>query len=71
VCTGIHYEYQVNLNERDTMNTTLKTTEIAEAAQVFVESGCDANAMRSLMDLLQEQTEYVQKRFWKLVDAQR
>jgi len=53
------------------MNTTLKTTEIAEAAQVFVESGCDANAMRSLMDLLQEQTEYVQKRFWKLVDAQR
>ncbi len=53
------------------MNTTLKTTEIAEAAQVFIESGCDAQAMRPLMELLEAQTEYVQNRFWKIVDAQR
>ena len=53
------------------MNNTLKTTEIAEAAQVFIESGCDAQAMRPLMELLEAQTDYVQKRFWKIVDAQR
>ena len=53
------------------MNNTLKTTEIAEAAQVFIESGCNAQAMRPLMELLEAQTEYVQNRFWKIVDAQR
>ena len=53
------------------MNNTLKTTEIAEAAQVFIENGCDPQGMGPLMELLAAQTEYVQKRFWKIVDAQR
>lgn len=53
------------------MKATLKTTEIAEAAQVYALSGFDAQGMRPLMDLVEAQTDYVQKRFWKLVDAQR
>ena len=53
------------------MNNKLKTTEIAEAAQVFIENNCDIRQMGPLMDLLAAQTEYVQKRFWKIVDSQR
>ncbi len=53
------------------MNNTLKTTEIEEAVSAFVASGFDPDAMRPLMKLIEGQTDYVQKRFWKLVDAQR
>ena len=53
------------------MTNTLKTTEIAEAVHAFALSGFDAQAMRPLMELVEAQTDYVQKRFWKLVDAQR
>jgi hypothetical protein len=61
----------INHNERATMTNTLKTTEIAEAVHAFALSGFDAQAMRPLMELVEAQTDYVQKRFWKLVDAQR
>ena len=50
------------------MNATIKTTEINEAVEAFASSGFDANEMRSLMDLIEVQTDYVQKRFWKLAD---
>jgi hypothetical protein len=53
------------------MTNTLKTTEIAEAASYFVASGFDPDQTRHLMILIESQTDYVQKRFWKLVDAQR
>lgn len=49
----------------------LKTTEIQEAAQVFINSGFNADEMRPLMNLISWQTEYVQKRFWKIVDSAR
>jgi hypothetical protein len=49
----------------------LKTTEIQEAAQVFINSGFNADEMRPLMNLMSWQTSHVQKRFWKIVDAAR
>lgn len=56
----------------NTMNTTKMTiAELSEAVEAYTESGFDPNAMRPLMDLLQDQTDYYQKRFWKMVDAQR
>jgi hypothetical protein len=53
------------------MNTTLKTYELYEAVQAFADSGFDAEAMRPLMELIEGQTDYMQKRFWNLVDASR
>jgi len=53
------------------MTNTLKTNEIWEAVAAFEASGFDPEAMRPLMELIESQTEYVQKRFWKLVDASR
>ena len=47
----------------------LKTTEIREAAQAYIASGFDSNAMRPLMKLVERQTPYIQKRFWKIVDT--
>ena len=47
----------------------LKTTEVEEAAQVFIASGFNADDMRPLMNLMSWQTSYIQKRFWKIVDA--
>lgn len=66
--SGIHLQYQASHKERDTMNNTLKTTEINEAVAAFASSGFDADEMRPLMNLIEGQTEYIQKRFWKLVD---
>jgi hypothetical protein len=47
----------------------LKTTEIQDAAQAYIASGFNDDAMRPLMNLMSWQTAYVQKRFWKIVDA--
>ena len=47
----------------------LKTTEVEEAAQAFIASGFNADDMRALMNLMSWQTSYIQKRFWKIVDA--
>lgn len=49
----------------------LKNTEVEEAAQAFISSGFNADDMRALMDLMSVQTDYVQKRFWKIVDSAR
>jgi hypothetical protein len=57
--------------KEDNMNTTVKTTELNEAVAAFADSGFDAQAMRPLMELIEGQTDYIQKRFWKMVDAQR
>ena len=46
----------------------LKTTEVRDAAQAFIAAGFDSDKMRSLMNLVQRQTPYIQKRFWKIVD---
>ena len=54
------------------MNTNKMTiAELPEAVEAFVNSGFDADEMRTLMNLIQDQTDYYQKRFWKMVDAQR
>jgi hypothetical protein len=53
------------------MNTTLKTTEIEEAVAAFANAGFDADAMRPLMSLIEGQTDYIQKRFWKLADERK
>lgn len=50
-------------------NAKMTISELPEAAAMFAASGYDADSMRSLMDLLQDQTEYYQKRFWTLIDA--
>jgi hypothetical protein len=51
------------------LENRIKTTEIKDAAQAYIASGYDADKMRDLMNLLQIQTPYIQKRFWKIVDT--
>lgn len=53
------------------MKTTLKTSELNEAVAAFAASGFDTDEMRSLMTLVENQSEYVQKRFWKIVDERK
>jgi hypothetical protein len=51
------------------MDNKLKTNELDEAAQAFADSGFDADAMRPLMNLVENQSDWIQKRFWNLVDS--
>jgi hypothetical protein len=53
------------------MTTTLKVRELEEAVAAFAASGFDAEAMRPLMELIEGQSDWVQKRFWSLVDSAR
>jgi hypothetical protein len=58
-------------NERHSMYTDKMTiAELPEAVQVYASSGFDPNKMRPLMELIQKQTDYYQKRFWKMADAE-
>jgi 6-phosphogluconate dehydrogenase len=51
------------------MNTnTLKMAELQEAVDFYASVDFDPNQARPLMDLLQAQTDYIQKRFWKMAD---
>ena len=60
-----------NTNERNIMYTRKMTiAELPEAVEAFISSGCDADQMRTLMDLIQVQTDYYQNRFWKMVGNQ-
>lgn len=43
--------------------------ELNEAVQVYVAAKQQGLEMPALMELLQEQTDYYQSRFWKLADA--
>jgi hypothetical protein len=47
----------------------IKTSEIQDAAQAYIASGLNDDAMRPLMNLMSWQTAYIQKRFWKIVDT--
>lgn len=50
------------------MNTNKMTmAELPDAVEAYANAGFDPDAMRPLMDLLQEQTDYYQKRFWNEV----
>ena len=61
-----------NQRKGNKMHTNKMTiAELPEAVEAFVNSGFDADEMRTLMNLIQDQTDYYQKRFWKMVDAQR
>jgi hypothetical protein len=51
------------------LENRIKTTQIKYAADAYIASGYDADKMRDLMNLLQIQTPYIQKRFWKIVDT--
>ena len=44
--------------------------ELTEAVQVYVGAKKQGVEMPALMELLQKQTDYYQKRFWKLADSQ-
>jgi len=46
-------------------------SELPEAVEVYANSGFDPNAMRPLMNLLQEQTDYIQNRFWRMADLEK
>lgn len=48
----------------------MKIAELNEAVQVYVNAKQLGLEMPALMELLQKQTDYYQKRFWKLADAQ-
>ena len=43
--------------------------ELNDAVQAYVTAKQRGNEMPALMELLQQQTDYYQKRFWKLADA--
>lgn len=47
----------------------MKISELQEAVQAYVTAKQRGNEMPALMELLQKQTDYYQKRFWKLADA--
>ena len=47
--------------------TKMTMAELPVAVAIYAASGYDPVAMKPLMDLLQQQTDYYQKRFWTLV----
>lgn len=51
-------------------NEKMKISELSEAVQVYVNAKQLGLEMPALMELLQKQTDYYQKRFWKLADEQ-
>jgi hypothetical protein len=51
------------------MTSKITLKELPDAVRAFADADFDADRMRTLMNLLQEQTPYIQKRFWKLSDA--
>jgi hypothetical protein len=57
-------------NERHPMNTTEKMTiaELPEAVQVYAAANFDPRDARPLMELLFKQTDYIQKRFFKMAE---
>lgn len=51
-------------------NQKMLISELNEAVQVYVNAKQLGLEMPALMQLLQNQTHYYQKRFWKLADAE-
>lgn len=51
-------------------NQKMLISELNEAVQVYVNAKQLGLEMPALMQLLQKQTDYYQKRFWKLADAE-
>lgn len=51
------------------ITSRMKIAELNEAVQVYVNAKQLGLEMPALMELLQKQTDYYQKRFWKLADA--
>lgn len=49
--------------------TPISLKELPDAVAAFANADFDHDRMRSLMNLLEQQTPYIQKRFWKLADA--
>jgi len=60
----------MNTNTKTSKVTLKELPELLDAYLSFKTAGDNFNSMRSLMNLLQEQTPFIQKRFWALVDAQ-
>jgi hypothetical protein len=46
----------------------VKVAEVRDAAQAFIASGFNADAMRPLMNLMSWQSTRIQKMFWNIVD---
>lgn len=47
---------------------TLKMAELQEAVDFYASVDFDPNQARPLMELVERQTDYIQKRFWKMAD---
>jgi hypothetical protein len=50
---------------------TVKMAELPELVGAYASSDFNPDQMRPLMDLIQRQTDYIQKRFWKMVDERK
>lgn len=50
------------------MDNTLKMAELQEAVDFYASVDFDPNQARPLMELVERQTDYIQKRFWKMAD---
>jgi hypothetical protein len=70
-CKGV---YTINISNTPTerigtmYTNTLKMAELQEAVDFYASVDFDPNQARPLMELLQAQTDYIQKRFWKMAD---
>lgn len=50
------------------MNTKMIMAELPEAVAMYAASGYNPDACRPLINLIEAQTDYYQKRFWLLAD---
>jgi predicted Zn-dependent protease len=50
------------------MDTKMTMAELPDAVAMYAASGYDPEASRPLLDLIEAQTDYYQKRFWTLAD---
>ena len=50
---------------------TIKMTELPELVSVYASSNFDPSEMRGLIELIERQTDYIQKRFWKMADERK
>ena len=50
---------------------TVKMAELPELVGAYAASDFDPKQMRRLIELIERQTDYIQNRFWKMVDERK
>lgn len=53
------------------ITNTVKMAELPELVGAYAASDFDPNQMRRLIELIERQTDFIQKRFWKMVDERK